>query len=202
VPLPLCCFAYSCFTRSFPESSYWTEPSLGLVWYESICGDGRVLSRPIPESPIFPDRPFGTRVLGRNHPRPSPPIPFPGPVLAWAQSSTTTSRIIPIPVQTLPSAARKRPANKRAAASGAAEREAKRRRGERIGGEGRELRGVEHLTGRDKDGSRRTSSHRRRHRHHRWNLTGDDPSRLSCTPIWVTHYSHVYFHVFVASLAV
>lgn len=71
--------------------------SLGLVWYKSICRDRRVLSRPIPESPSIPDSPFGNGVLGRINPRPSLVNPVPDPFLTWIESTTCTSRIIPVP---------------------------------------------------------------------------------------------------------
>jgi hypothetical protein len=64
---------------------------------QSISGDRRVLSWPISESPVFPDSPFGTRVLAQKNPRHPRKTPSPIHFLPWAQSTTQGSRIIPVP---------------------------------------------------------------------------------------------------------
>jgi hypothetical protein len=61
---------------------------LGLVWFTGICGDGRVLSWPIPKSPLIPRSPFGTRVLGQKNTRLSPGNPVPDLFLSWTEYST------------------------------------------------------------------------------------------------------------------
>jgi hypothetical protein len=78
--------------------------------------------------------------------------------LPCTQSPTHTSRIIPVPIQTVCTQA-----------SG----------GDGIGAAGR----AEHLTDEYKDGSLRAAPQRRRRC---WNLTGDATSRWSCAPICVT----------------
>jgi hypothetical protein len=78
-------------------SSIISPPPSGLVWYQRICRDGRVLSRPISQTPLIPESPFGRGVLGQKIPAYPRLTPSPIHFLPWAESRTWTSRIIPVP---------------------------------------------------------------------------------------------------------
>lgn len=143
---------------------------LGLVWYEGICRDGRVLSRPIPETALIPGNPFGRGVLGQTIPAHPRLTPSPTHFLTWAESRTCTSRIIPVPARPRP-----KPYPDCTQATAASERSGGEncRRGGRGGEPYRRTQGWI-------PPSRSTSDC-----HRSWYLTGDTTSRWSCTPFCI-----------------